>query len=115
MGADDPSMSDALEFARPYRQYNIYETYPEAIVEVRAYCLKALQVTHPSTRCPPTYALHSTPYALHIMPYTRAAHTQHPTARTYNLNPKLHTLHPTPQTPNPTPHTLHPWPSTSCR
>ena len=43
--ADDPSMSDALEFARPYRQYNIYETYPEAIVEVRAYCLKAFQVT----------------------------------------------------------------------
>lgn len=37
---DDPSISDALEFARPYRQYNIYETYPEAIVEVRACCLK---------------------------------------------------------------------------
>ena len=34
VGPDDPSIADALEFASPYRQYNIYETYPEAIVEV---------------------------------------------------------------------------------
>ena len=45
VGSDDPSISDALEYARPYRQYNIYETYPDATVEVRAYCLKAFQVT----------------------------------------------------------------------
>ena len=45
VGPDDPSIADALEFASPYRQYNIYETYPEAVVEVRAYCLKAFQVT----------------------------------------------------------------------
>ena len=45
VGSDDPSIADALETARPYHMYNIYESYPEAQVEVRAYCLKAFQVT----------------------------------------------------------------------
>ena len=45
MGRKDPTISDALETARPYRMYNIYETYPEALVQLRAYCLKAFQVT----------------------------------------------------------------------
>ena len=45
VGPEDPSIADALEHMRPYRMYNIYELYPETTVEVRAYCLKAFQVT----------------------------------------------------------------------
>ncbi len=45
VGPEDVSIADALEHMRPYRMYNIYELYPEATVEVRAYCLKAFQVT----------------------------------------------------------------------
>jgi len=45
VGPEDPSISDALENMRPYRMYNIYELYPESTVEIRAYCLKAFQVT----------------------------------------------------------------------
>jgi hypothetical protein len=44
VGPNDPSIADALESARPYRMYNIYETYPEALVQLRAYCLRAFQV-----------------------------------------------------------------------
>ena len=41
----DPNMEKALEKARPYRMYNIYELYPDVTVDVRLYCLKAIQVT----------------------------------------------------------------------
>ena len=41
----DTDMEKALDKARPYRMNNIYETYPDATVDVRLYCLKAIQVT----------------------------------------------------------------------
>jgi hypothetical protein len=88
--ADDPSISDALEFARPYRQYNIYETYPEAIVEVRAYCLKAFQVCLPfSLSLPPSLppslplSLNTHIYSVPSLPSHDHGHTSHALAHTH--------------------------------
>jgi len=41
----DPNMEKALDMARAYRMYNIFELYPDVTVDVRLYCLKAIQVT----------------------------------------------------------------------
>mmetsp|Transcript_74429 Transcript_74429/g.198907 ORF Transcript_74429/g.198907 Transcript_74429/m.198907 type:complete len:259 (+) Transcript_74429:1529-2305(+) len=43
--ARDPDVQKAITVARPYRLYNIYDLYETTVVEVRLYCLKAVQVT----------------------------------------------------------------------
>jgi len=45
VGPEDLSIHEAMDLGRPYRMYNINETYEEATVEVRVYCLRAFQVT----------------------------------------------------------------------
>jgi hypothetical protein len=42
--ASDPNVGKAIDAARPYRMPNIYETFESTVIDVRLYCLKAVQV-----------------------------------------------------------------------
>ncbi len=42
--ASDPNIGKGIDVARPYRLVNIYETFESTVIDVRVYCLKAVQV-----------------------------------------------------------------------